>query len=411
MLSFNRLNAATFFVLFVSLAPLTAGHGKEMRTAECALSDAAMESAIAEAETVIQTYIAYVEEKAATQQEYGFSVAVSVCGDTAWSASYGFADLEHRIPVTPETKFRVGSVSKSFTGIALGQLVEDGRLDLDDPIQTYVPDFPVKAHPVTVRQVAGHLGGIRHYAGEEFFSTTQYDTVTASLDIFEDDPLVNVPGTTFAYSTYGWNLLSAVVEGASGQTFLDYMDEDVFSLADMNDTLADENAIIIPHRTRFYTYQGDEKVVVNAPYVNNSNKWAGGGFLSTPTDMLRFGEAVLDGTLVQTETFEMMTASMKTNEGTQTGYGLGFFENLTPRELKRLTDYFPDDIINRTGTVLGDVTITGHSGGSVGGLTLFLMAPDTKGNVIVAATSNNSNLFPEFAAPVAAAFIAADISE
>ena len=126
-------------------------------------------------------------------------------------------------PVTPQTRFRVGSVAKPMTAVAVAQLVDAGRLDVDAPIQTYAPDFPTKRWPLTTRQVGAHLGGIRHYRGNEFMSNVRYPTVADGLTIFAADSLLHEPGTAYAYSSYGYNLISAVVEGASGEDFLGYM--------------------------------------------------------------------------------------------------------------------------------------------------------------------------------------------
>ena len=107
----------------------------------------------------------------------GIAIAVSVDGETVWSEGFGYADLEHRVPMWPSVKFRVGSISKSMTAAAVATLVDEGRLDLDVPVQRYVPSFPEKAHPITTRQLGGHLGGIRHYNGNENFIRDPYATV------------------------------------------------------------------------------------------------------------------------------------------------------------------------------------------------------------------------------------------
>ena len=146
----------------------------------------------------------------------GASICVMRDGAVVWSRAFGFADLEQSVPATTETRFRIGSVSKSLTSVAIGRLVQDGQLDLDAPVQRYVPGFPVKRYPITVRQVAGHLAGIRHYATGEFENREHYATVTEGLAIFAADSLLFEPGTQFSYSSYGYNLLGAVIEGAWG---------------------------------------------------------------------------------------------------------------------------------------------------------------------------------------------------
>ena len=295
----------------------------------------------------------------------GLSVAIGRGSHLMWSEGFGYSDLTHNVSVMPLTRFRVGSVSKPITAAALGVLVEAGSLDLDAPVQDHVPSFPEKRWPVTTRQVAGHLGGIRHYRGLENFSRTRYPTVLSGLAIFEDDSLINEPGTEFAYSSYGWNLISAVVEGASGEDFLEYMDRVVFDPLGMDRTVADWNGPIILDRTRFYVADSTGQVF-NAPYVDNSYKWAGGGFLSTPEDLLVFANAHLEPGFLQAETLEMLFASRRLRDGTETGYGLGW----------------------RSATNEHGERVVSHTGGSVGGRTVLTLNRDT--GLIVAIVANLS---------------------
>ena len=254
----------------------------------------------------------------------GLSAAIGVDGRIVFAEGFGWSDVEGRVPASADTKFRVGSVSKPLTAAAMGLLIEQGKLDLDAPVQRYVPSFPEKRWQITSRIIAGHLAGIRHYDGDEFLSTRKYETVSEGLEIFADDSLLFEPGERFRYSSYGWNLLSAVVEGASGDEFLPYMDREVFEPLGMLSTVADHADSIIPNRTRFYEVANDGRVY-NSPFVDNSYKWAGGGFLSTPSDLVRFGIAHLDGTALQQETLEMMWTSQQTTAGESTDNGIGWF--------------------------------------------------------------------------------------
>ena len=288
----------------------------------------------------------------------GMSVAVGIDGAIVWAEGFGYADVEHRVPVWEETRFRIGSVSKPLTAAAVGLLVEQGKLDLDAPVQRYVPAFPQKRWPITTRQVAGHLSGIRHYRGDETYGAVRYRTVTDGLTIFQDDSLLFEPGERFSYSSYGWNLISAVVERASGQEFLSYMQRQVFDPLGMHHTVADHTDSIIPHRTRFYERTEDGRVL-NAPYVDNSYKWAGGGFLSTPSDLVRFGFAHFGEDLLHAETIAEMWTPQTTNAGASTGYGIGWsvaVEN-------------------------GVVVRAGHGGGSIGGTAGFETWPQQRAAV------------------------------
>lgn len=253
----------------------------------------------------------------------GLAVAVGVEGRLVWSQAFGFADREGGVPATRTTRFRVGSVSKPLTAAAVALLHEKGLLDLDAPIQRYVPSFPEKEFPITTRLLAGHLAGIRHYLGEEFRIRRRYATVLEGLEIFRDDPLLHPPGTRFAYSSYGWNLISAAVEGASGEEFLSFMDRHVFGPLGMSHTEADRAEAEIPERTRFYE-RGEAGGIGEAPPVDLSHKWAGGGFLSTPEDLVRFGSAHLGEGFLREETLELLFTSQRTSAGEETGYGIGW---------------------------------------------------------------------------------------
>ena len=146
----------------------------------------------------------------------GLSVAVGAGGDIVWAEGFGWADLENRVPVAPDTRFRIGTASTALTSAAVGLLLEKGRLKLDDEIQTYVPAFPEKQWPVTLRQLMGHLAGVRNDGGDEgpLFSVHCERPVEA-LPYFEDSPLLFEPGTQYRYSSYGWILVSAAVEAAA----------------------------------------------------------------------------------------------------------------------------------------------------------------------------------------------------
>ena len=298
----------------------------------------------------------------------GAQIAVSRGGRIVWSQSFGCADVELDAPVRTDTRFRIGSVSKPLTAAALGWLVQDGRLDLDAPVQKYVPDFPKKAWPITTRQLAGHLAGIRHYEGDEFAIRDPYPTVRAGLAIFENDALLFEPGTKFQYSSYGWNLISAVLEGASGETFLDLMQRTVLDPAGMTHTAADRPAPIIPGRARFYTRSEKTGRVENAPYVDNSYKWAGGGFLSTAEDLVTFANALLDGRLLRPETVQLLWTSMKTTDGKDTDYGIGWTVDRDAKGRRRVR----------------------HSGGAMGGTANLVIYPDLRLAVALLVNSDES---------------------
>jgi serine beta-lactamase-like protein LACTB, mitochondrial len=254
------------------------------------------------------------------QRISGLSVAVVLNQALAWSAGYGFADLENRVPFTATTVWRLGSVSKPLTAVAAMQLAERGRLDLDAPIQGYCPAFPKKEKPITARELLGHLSGIRHYRKDENFNSTRhYATVSESLEAFKADPLEHEPGSAYTYSTYGYVVLGCVVEGASGASYADYLRENVAKPAGMDRTRPDEVSAVIPDRARGYAKRASGEFC-NAELADTSNKVPGGGLVSTSVDLARFAIALETGRLVKPETFQRMLSPMKTTDGKDSPY-------------------------------------------------------------------------------------------
>src|SRR5215470_17178777 len=293
----------------------------------------------------------------------GFNVAVAIDGKISYSEGFGYADLEQRVPAWQITKFRIGSVSKPLTSAALMKLVEQGKIDLDAPIQKYVPTFPDKGAVITARMLAGHLGGIRHYKENEVDNQKHYDSVVDGLERFKDDPLVVPPGTKFSYSSYGYNLLSAAIQTAAGKPFLDFEQEQVFTPLGLLNTTADQPADIIPQRARFYS-GGKSVPTHNAMFVDNSYKWAGGGFISTSEDLARFGSALFQPGYLKAESLALLFTPQKAKDGKETGYGMGWFIGKS-KSGKRIFE---------------------HSGGSVGGTSDLVLYPDT--HLVVACVCN-----------------------
>ncbi|MCY1722764.1 serine hydrolase [Prolixibacteraceae bacterium Z1-6] len=294
-----------------------------------------------------------IEQLKEESESVGWTANVSVNNQIVFSQGFGLGNYEQQVPVYPDkTKFRIGSISKSLTAAALGILIENGKIDLDAPVQKYAPYFPQKEYELTTRQVAGHIAGIRHYMNNEFLSSEFYPTVNDGLEIFMNDSLLFEPGTAYSYSSYGFNLLSAAIEGASGEEFLTYMKEKVFNPLGMNETTAERMDSLIIYRAGYYDMS--ERKVINAPYVDNSYKWAGGGFISTSEDLVKFGNAMLNNTLFSEETKLQLITPQKLKNGKVTEYGMGFFSGAD--------DY--------------GRYYYGHGGGSVGGCGNLIIYPE-----------------------------------
>ena len=253
----------------------------------------------------------------------GGACAVAVNGKIVWSCHSGWADVRKKSAVAQNTRFRVGSIAKPLTSAGLALLVERGKLDLDAPIQRYIPDYPDKGATITPRLLAGHLSGIRNYRGTEALNTPAVPNLRAGLRIFENDPLESPPGTKFSYSSYNWNVLGAVMEAAANQEFRSFMAESVLRPLGLEDTVPDEYDQEIPRRARCYHVFPLGEFVPAQPR-DYSSLWPAGGYLSTPEDLARFGSALLKPGFLRAESLALLFTSQKTSDGNPTHYGVGW---------------------------------------------------------------------------------------
>lgn len=253
----------------------------------------------------------------------GLTIAVGIRDGVLWSRGFGLADVENNVPATPDTVYRLASLAKPITATAAMRCVEQGKLDLDAPVQKYVPQFPVKPHPLMVRHLLSHFGGIRHYRGEEINSTHYFPTLADALAIFAGDPLLFEPGTHYSYTTYGYVLLGAVLEGAAGQLYLDVVRRHVFEPAHMAQTQEDSWYRIIPHRAHGYLKDSSGELRNCGP-ADTSYKIPGGGLSSTAADMVRFAVTLQQGKLVRRTTLDTMWTVQRTRDGKGHGYGFGW---------------------------------------------------------------------------------------
>jgi len=294
----------------------------------------------------------------------GLTVAVSIKNQVVWTRGFGYSDLATKEPMRPNTLMRIASISKPITTTAIGVLVESGDVDLQAPVQKYAHTFPEKKYPISVLQVGQNLAGIRTYREAEYYSKRYFRNVTDALEIFKNDSLMAKPGTKYLYSTYGFTLLGAVIEGASGQDYRSFIRQRVFDPLMMYNTYPEDRARFRMGTAKFYSLQKGK--VREAPWVDNSNKWAGGGFLSTAEDVARFGGGLLAEKLLKRKTLEQFFTSGKTENGKETGYGFGWGAEVV--EGKRYI---------------------GHSGSPVGGSAILVLRPEKQ--LVIAMVCNLQN--------------------
>jgi CubicO group peptidase (beta-lactamase class C family) len=315
-----------------------------------------------------------VREALIGQNLPGVSVAVGAGDEIVWAEGFGWANLDDRVPVTPDTRFRMGTASKVIASAAAGLLLERHRLALDAEIQTYVPAFPRKPWPVTLRHLMAHQAGLGNDGGDEGPLYSRHcDRPVEALPAFADDDLRFQPGTGYRYSNYGWILVSAAIEQAAGEPFLGFVRAEVLDPLGMADTRADAGGEALPHRATPYfpRYAADPRYGPHVMRDIDLSCYAGAGVLvSTPSDLVRFGLAINGGKLLKPATVDLLQAPQRLASGEETGYGLGW-------DLETIA------LAGR------EARAAGHDGGVLGGPVVSLITLRERG-IAVAVMSNTS---------------------
>jgi serine beta-lactamase-like protein LACTB, mitochondrial len=320
----------------------------------------------------------------------GLSVAVAVDGKIVWAEGFGYANVERRAPVTPNTRFRTGSVSKTLTAAAVALLYDRGRIDLDAPVQTYVPAYSHKQWTVTTRQLLGDIAGVHRLRGENNNNDNvprgHCTSLKQALDIFAVEPLAFEPGTRYRYSTYGWILTSAVIEGAAAKPFATFMSDEVFGPLGMDRTVlegtpSDSDTVSFYGTKRSF---GIDQGVTDAAEENYSCFFGAGGFFSTPSDLARLGSAMLKPGLLKPETIALFQTPLQLKSGASTGFALGW----------------KVDTIQLAGK---PARVLRHRARLFGGTTSLSIFPDL-GLVVAAMSNENDDTVDPFALQIAEAF-------
>lgn len=251
----------------------------------------------------------------------GASVTVTKQGKIIWQGGYGYADISKKTPVDPQkTIFRVASMSKAITGVLLARLQEQKKFDWNLSLYEYVPNFPPKPFDFTIKQLAGHLAGIRSYKANEYTLNKKY-SIEEGIDLFKDDILQSAPGTKFLYSSYGINLISLAIEKCLNKKFEDIAKDEVFKPLNMWRTFPDRGKIITDEAT---PYTRTKKGLDKATEVNNYFKLAGGGFLSTSHDIAKMGTAIERHSFLSQAVENEMLKKQCTTDDVEINYGIGW---------------------------------------------------------------------------------------
>ena len=260
------------------------------------------------------------------ENEPGMSILIAKHGEIIYQKAFGSANIELNVPLQPDMIFRIGSVTKQFTAIAILQLVEQGRISLQDTIQKFIPDFPSKSYPITIENLLTHTSGIFDYSKLEDPSPyiDRWDfTPQFILDKIKKLPLNFEPGTKYDYSNSGYLLLGLIIEKVTGKSYHHYVEENLLKPADLRNTLYAHEHTIVPKRVTGYTR--DNGFFENCDYQSMSFGFAAGDLLSNVGDLLKWNNALLQYKLVKKETLEKAFTPFKLKDGMNSKYGYGWF--------------------------------------------------------------------------------------
>lgn len=303
----------------------------------------------------------------------GLSIAISIDNKIVYAKSFGIANIEEDIAASNETKYRIGSVTKLLTSVAVVKLIEDKIIDKNDLIQKYIKNLPEAYQAITIAQLAGHLAGIRHYTKDERESNSaqEYKSLQDAFHIYVNDSLVSKPGTEYHYTTYGYSMLGAVLEQVTNKKFTDIIEEYILNPAEMYNTIPVAYKATIDNISQFYYVPRNSNEFVIAEDENNSYKWPAAGYVSTASDLTLFGSSLITKNIVNDSSLKLLFTPQKTSLGEVSRVGFGF----------------------RIGKDLQNRIVLHHGGSSPGGRAFFLIYPEQKLTIAVLANVRNAPVF------------------
>ncbi|MBR9922804.1 MAG: beta-lactamase family protein [Bacteroidetes bacterium] len=311
-------------------------------------------------------------ELSGKKENIGITAGYAVDGEIKWTNSAGYICADTETPFSTKTLTRIASIAKNFTAVAIMQLVEKGQIELNGPIGNYLKHLPEDKKQITVRQLLAHTAGVSQYQGKkEIENTIHYETLQDAMDVFIDRPLLFEPGTKYFYTTYGYVILGRIIEEVSGLSYQAYMRKNIFEVAGMHDTGIEQ--INEQYSNKSCLYHKGKRKAKEGKQNDLSNRVPGGGFYSTLEDVMKFGNALLDGKFIREQTLDQMIQT-ESVEYDGNKYGLGWFL------------YGPPPYEN---------LVIGHSGGQTGCTSQLMIVPKTKTVIVV--LSNTSGNYPDIA--------------
>lgn len=256
--------------------------------------------------------------------ETGATVLVSSRGKVIYKKALGMADVELNVPMQVDNIFRIASITKQFTAIAILQLMEAGRLNLRDEITRFLPDYPMQGAKITIEHLLTHTSGIRDYTSIKDTTQRFRTDVTPQemINFFKNQPMRFAPGARYEYSNSNYFLLGYIIEKITGKTYEQYLDKNIFKPLGMTSSLYGNDKRILKKRAAGYTKT--EKGLENARVISMSHPYAAGAILSTVEDLFKWNQALQSYKLVKKETLEKAISRYKLVNGKEINYGYGF---------------------------------------------------------------------------------------
>lgn len=314
----------------------------------------------------------YVENK-----QFNGAILVAKEGKVIYKKGYGLANMEWNIPNTTDTKFRLASITKQFTAVAILQLVAEGKIDLHKPISTYLPKYPKdKGDVITIHHLLTHSSGIPNYTQFRTFRNINNKDYKPSefIRFFADSTLQFTPGTEFRYSNSGYFLLGHLIETITGKKYETVLQEKIFSPLKMKNTGYAHQATVIEKRASGYWFDQLERTYKNANHIYTSVPFAAGGLYSTVEDLLLWNQALYSSTLLPEKYSSLITKKHFADRNTHYGYGCEILE-------------MP------IGNTSEATTVFGHSGGIDGFRTFSTYNPENKSTIILLNNTDNAPLY------------------
>ncbi|SFZ92631.1 CubicO group peptidase, beta-lactamase class C family [Flaviramulus basaltis] len=318
--------------------------------------------------------------------EPGATALVYKNGKVIYRKAFGNSNLELDVPMKPENIFEIGSITKQFTSVSILMLVEQGKLNLDDEITKFIPDYPTHGKTITIHHLLTHTSGIKSYTSMNLMKIARTDmSPTELIDYFKNEPMDFDPGESYRYNNSGYILLGYIIEKISGKSYADFIDENIFKKLGMYSSHYGSNKTIIKNRA--YGYQNQNNTYTNADYISLTLPYAAGSLMSNVDDMLKWQQAVNSNTLISKSSLEKAYTNYTLNNGEKLNYGYGWSLN-----------------------AINDIPTIEHGGGIFGYTTMGVNVP-SKNVYVIVLTNCDCNSPTDLAIKIAALAIGKPYSE